>query len=263
MPTTDMAAVMSAIRLHEMDKPDHLYEDSYAATFAGKEAFAALAEITNKIPYFEELLSVRHKLFIDFTIDLIANDPLIKQIISIGAGYCSMIADLMKNYLLKGYEIDQPDVCQRKEAVLVKPNLPILLPMDITKNSILEKLIETDFSERDRTIYLMEGGLYYFKDWNSICNFFLTLSQQIQKTQSYLIFDMQVGKNPLSPLQREKTKENGINDCFLPLSHWSSMLESIGLNITFYGNIAMLDRWHRLQQFRGQTKSAVFIVTSS
>ncbi len=70
---------------------------------------------------------------------------------------------------------------------------------------------------------------------------------------SFLIFDMQVGKG------RYSKEEKDFVNLFEELSVWASMLEKIGLPILKYGNIAFLDNWNRLIEFKGQVRSSIFV----
>ena len=64
---------------------------------------------------------------------------------------------------------------------------------------------------------------------------------------------MQVGSGGYS-----KEEKDFVN-LFEELSTWASMLEELELLILKYGNIAFLDNWNRLNEFKGQVSSGIFV----
>jgi methyltransferase (TIGR00027 family) len=257
----DMAAVMAAIRLKEMQKSNPLYEDKYARLFATPESFRELDTLVKSIPYFEEMLSVRHRLFIEFSEKLLKKRHLgITQIVSLGAGYCSMVDALMKTIGVRGFEVDQLAVCNRKKDILGNEYQPTIIPLELNAAFDPADLITFGFSNSQKTLFILEGVLYYFPNVNSLTLFLDTLSNFLATTDSYLLFDMQVGENSLTEIQKETTKNVGINDCFLPLSFWTQQFEQKGLEITFFSKIALADRWNRLDELGVNTKSSLFLV---
>ena len=251
----DTGAVASLIRYMEGQRHDCLFKDSFAEKFIHKEAERMFNEKMLLYPYFQQLFTVRHKLFIDEVKQHLKEDNSISQILSIGSGYCSLVHDIISdNPEIKGFEIDRAQIIERKVSIIKSQYLPTLISCDLIseRDKFIPELLKSGFNKNKRSIIFLEGLLYYMPDFEFITSSLKDISD-IMSDNSFLIFDMQVGSGGYS--KEEKDFVNLIEQ----LSVWASMLEKLGLPILKYGNIAFLDNWNRLVEFKGIVRSSIFV----
>lgn len=252
----DTGSVMSYIRYNEQQRKDALFDDIFAKYFIDSDSLEFYHEKINLYPYFEQLMVVRHKLFIEEINRIFNNDHDITQIVSIGSGYCSIIQNLLtKNKNLIGFEVDLDEIIQKK---LESKNINFLskqISCDlITDMSKLSNELENEgFDPKKHSIVFMEGLLYYLPDMNYILRLFESLSY-LMSDNSYLLFDMQIGNAEYS------SDEKDFMQIFSKLSEWSNILETNNLTVAKYGNIAYLDKWNRLDSYIDKIRSGFFVV---
>ncbi|WP_136465218.1 class I SAM-dependent methyltransferase [Flagellimonas onchidii] len=253
----DTGAVTSLVRSLEQKHNTPLFKDSFAELFVDKGAENMFKEKMDLYPHFQQLIAVRHKIIRDEINFFIKSDSSFSQLLSIGSGYCTIVNEIQKKHKnLKGYEIDMPAVLKKKISKIKVEYLPKLIYCDVVekKDQLVPKLLSNGFNIEKRSLIFLEGLLYYMPNGNFI-NLFIKTISEIMSSDSILIFDMQVGKDSYS------NKETDFLNYFEDLSAWSSMIEDLNLSILKYGNIAFLDQWNRLNAFRGEIKSSLFVIT--
>ncbi len=252
----DTGALTALIRLLEQQREDFLYKDEFAERFVNEDAAAMLQEKMDLYPYFQQLITVRHKLFRDEIFHFLENDPQITQIVSIGSGYCTLVHQILKKFNhLKGFEVDKSSVIARKKSKVGEQYASNFVPCDVITE--LEHLVPGlkahGFDNEKRSIIFFEGLLYYMPDADSI-KLFIHKIANMMSSNSILIFDMQVGAGSF------KEEEKDFLDYFEHLSTWAAMIEEQDLWVLKFGNIAFMDKWNRLTAFRGRAKSSIFVI---
>lgn len=253
--TKDTGALASLIRYKEGQNKNCLFKDSYAERFINKESVSMFNEKMLLYPYFQQLFTVRHRLFIDEVQKYLKEDNGISQLLSIGSGYCSMIHDIISdNPGIKGFEVDRKQIMDRKISILKNQYLPTLISCDLIsqRDEFIHEVLNSGFNKNKHSIIFMEGLLYYMPDFKFIRSFLNDISSIIPDG-SFLIFDMQIGSGSYTK------DETDFANIFEELSTWASMLEEIGLPILKYGNISFLDNWNRLTEYKGRVRSSIFV----
>jgi O-methyltransferase involved in polyketide biosynthesis len=249
----DTGALMALIRNRELEQDNPLYYDYNSKLFIDSDTQKILDEKVKYYPYFEQLITVRHKLFINEMYNLLNREKDVYQIVSIGAGYCSIVNEIMKSSnRVRGFEIDKENVLSLKKSKI--KYLPSAIPFEITEknNQFSEKLLKAGFKRDSRSIFVMEGFLYYLKNMNIIEGVFNQINS-LMSFSSFLLFDMQLGNNSYE--EKEKDFEN----IWYRLSTWNELLNKYDISVLKFGNIAYLDEWNRLTQHRGEVKSGFFL----
>ena len=173
--------------------PDkRVINDPYADSFVIGSSFIKLmghklnAWLSEKLaPGFHEHLIARTK-FIDELIEKSAVNG-IEQYVILGAGYDSRAHRLELPSCLKIFEVDQPEVQDRKRSKLPKelPNLENVtyVTVDFAHQSLSERLLNAGFDRTKSTVFTLEGVTQYISKeaFNSTMK---EMSRLCQKTSS-------------------------------------------------------------------------------
>jgi methyltransferase (TIGR00027 family) len=155
---------VAAARAVEHKRADRLFSDPLAEKLAGKKI---ISEILPLIEEYEKrgkpMIEVRTRFFDDF---LLASTTDIRQVIILGAGMDTRSFRLPWHPDTYLYEIDRPEVMQRKESLLGST------PAKCHRHSLAidlrqlwsEQLIETGFQPSKPSVWLLEGLLYYLTE---------------------------------------------------------------------------------------------------
>ncbi|UTA68506.1 class I SAM-dependent methyltransferase [Emticicia sp. 21SJ11W-3] len=253
--------VMALIRYKEFLRNDSLYKDFSAELFFSNESTTILNNLNEKLPYFENLISVRHKLFLD-EINIWLKKKEASQIVSLGSGYCTCILDFILNYSISGFEVDKEEVLITKKKILGSKYLPICIPFDFNDFSqdLIKYLQLNGFNISKCSIIFMEGLLYYLED-DAISYLFSSILNFLKETKSILIFDMQVGESKLTDIQKEETNRYNIKNNYKNFSYWMEMINNSGLFLAKFSNIGAVDIWNRLEDNWELITSSFFVVS--
>lgn len=269
---SDCLGELSAyIRVLESKREDSLFIDKYAEGFISDQEAVEKKynEKRDSIPYFEQLLCVRHQLFYEEIKHLLSIEKDITQIISLGAGYCTFIDTFIKEFSdreIVGFEVDLEEIMSRKKGIL-KKYPPICLGLDIFSNiPILEEFLKANgFDEKKRTLIFMEGLLYYpgtrdlSQQEDRYKNLFLALNKLLRSNRGLFIFDMLIRSVNIQKRIKNSMQLDNMTTYTAPLSKWSQFIEEAGFNVFKSGNIGYLDRWRRLTNYRGQIGSTIIL----
>jgi O-methyltransferase involved in polyketide biosynthesis len=263
--TVDMAAVVAAVRMRELRRDKPLFRDEVAARFVGDKHESDLDAINANIEYFENMIAVRYRVIWDEVRVLIGQHPRIRQIISLGCGYCVAL-DRLRNEFQGRFrslvEIDNDEVIlDRKRQVLGKRDGITSFVLNLQSDAVrLESLLESHgLDTSEPTIFVGEGVLYYFESEAMIDSFLDVLSGLIRRSSSIFVFDMQVGDAPSSHILKGMM-ERRMNTIFLSAAQWCKKFEANGLVVKKFANVAALDRWNRLATDANRIRSSVFTV---
>ncbi len=167
------ASGIAALRAYESDKPEgeRICNDQYAKLFVGKAMHATMKFFFmigfDKIkgPDVVGYLVVRCRYMDDYLESCIEDG--IKQLVILGAGYDSRAYrfDKLKGRV-KVFEVDHPATQDVKRRKLVKvfgrvPDVVTLVPIDFNTQKLEDRLRESGYDERLKTLFIMEGVVYY------------------------------------------------------------------------------------------------------
>ena len=155
------AQYMAVVRAVEHKRVNRLFADPLAEKLAGKKI---MAKILPKVRDYEAqgkpVVAVRTRFFDDFLISSATN---IRQIVILGAGMDTRAFRLPLHPDTHLYELDRPEVMQRKESLLSSVSAKChrdSIPIDL-RQSWFEQLIIRGFQPSNPCIWLLEGLLYY------------------------------------------------------------------------------------------------------
>lgn len=133
----------------------------------------------------------------------------IEQIVMIAAGFDPLLAILSMQYKhVEFFELDHKATQQPKNKALRKLNKRdnlTLIPVDLTKESVYNALLNTKFSPHKKTIFIAEGITMYL-DEAEIINFFQQVKLGLQNSDSYLIFSY-MNKQKSGSIQFESARK--------------------------------------------------------
>jgi methyltransferase (TIGR00027 family) len=180
------ARLMAAIRAKETARADRLFNDSFAASLAGDEAFLVLEQqLTQKdIAY----VAVRTRFFDDF---LLNGSKEINQVVILASGMDTRAYRLLWPSETKIYELDRDQVLETKKTILrdAEPACQhySLVAADLTQpwsHLLLEQRYQTNLP----SIWLLEGLLMYLTELE-VRQLLQTISQ-LTVSGSYLGLDL-------------------------------------------------------------------------
>lgn len=190
------ALVMAAKRAIESERPDCLFKDPLAAQLVGTDYMLALREKWEKQGSFNpkstalriQFVAVRTRFFDDFLLSVL---PEIRQVVLLGVGLDTRAFRLPFPPETHLYEIDLPEIIERKEAVL--KDIPAschryALAFDLQQPwaHLLEN--HQGYSSHEPTVWLMEGLLMYL-DKKEVNKLLQTISE-LSVAGSYLGADL-------------------------------------------------------------------------
>ena len=160
-PVGSTAHWIAAVRARESARPDRLFDDPYAAALAGELGLQVMQASEKAGGGRNEFIPVRVRWFDDLVEGQAAAG--IRQVVLLGAGLDTRAYRLDLPAGLRWYELDQPEVLQRKEPVLRRavPRCErVVLPVDLA-GDWLPALLGTGFEVGAATLWLAEGLLVY------------------------------------------------------------------------------------------------------
>lgn len=153
--------------------------------------------------------------FIDDLIEKSAANK-IEQYVILGAGYDSRAHRLKLTSGLKIFEVDQPEVQERKRSKLPKeiPNAENVtyVGIDFNHQSLKEQLLNAGFDQSKSTIITLEGVSQYISKEavNSTLNELAALTQNSNTTLFMSYVDRQLRENPKACFGKEYVKAEKI-----------------------------------------------------
>ncbi len=156
------AKVMAACRALETQRPDALFIEPFAEQLAGADAIqAAIPAVKEYEQQGRPFVSVRTRFFDDFLMNCSHN---IRQVVLLGAGLDTRAFRLNWEAGTHFYEIDCPELLHYKDSVLegIQPQCDRhSICADLTDSRWSQLLLEQGYQPSERSIWLLEGFLYY------------------------------------------------------------------------------------------------------
>ncbi|RUS93942.1 S-adenosyl-L-methionine-dependent methyltransferase [Dulcicalothrix desertica PCC 7102] len=153
------ARMMAAMRARESIREDRLFDDPFAATLAGSEAFQQVDQQLKKQD--QAYVAVRTRFFDDFLSLATA-----RQVVILASGLDSRAYRLPWMGEVDVYELDYVEVLAYKDALLKNTNMYCkhhLIACDLTQ-SWEEKLLAAGFCPQSPSVWLIEGLLMYLSE---------------------------------------------------------------------------------------------------
>jgi methyltransferase (TIGR00027 family) len=169
------ALLTAALRAAETRRPDRLYEDPYAAAFAGDIGPRLLAEVREvtfpkaaerTLPSTPDYNAIRTRFFDDY-LTAQANDPGLPQIVIAPTGMDSRAYRLTWPAHVRMFEVDRPVVLAAKHEILgdAKPGVdrrPVAA--DLVDADWEAGLLAAGYDPAVPSVWLLEGLLYYLPE---------------------------------------------------------------------------------------------------
>jgi methyltransferase (TIGR00027 family) len=192
----------AAVRAHESQRADRLFDDPWAAALAGPEGerrFLQLEDAGGSI-------IVRTRFFDEFLHQTIALSD-IRQLVMPACGLDTRAFRLSWPPDTCLFELDQPAVLQYKEQILhAQQAIPRcqrrLVPVDLTEASWPNSLLEAGYNPAQPSVWLVEGLLFYLP--NPVIFQLLEQIGDLCSPQSWLAFDAIHSAMTTSPLMQKR-----------------------------------------------------------
>ncbi|WP_297155431.1 SAM-dependent methyltransferase [Thermogemmatispora sp.] len=192
----------AAVRAHESQRPDRLFNDPWAASLAGAEGerrFRQLEDAGGSI-------IVRTRFFDEF-LQSTVNQWSIRQLVMPACGLDTRAFRLSWPADTILFELDQPDLLRYKEDILqaqhVQPRCQRrLVAVDLTTASWPTHLLEAGYDPSLPSVWLVEGLLFYLP--NKAILQLLGLISRLSSPQSWLAFDAIHGAMTSSPFTQQR-----------------------------------------------------------
>lgn len=153
------ARMMAAMRARETDREDRLFNDPFAATLAGEEAFQRVdLQLTSQD---QAYVAVRTRFFDDF----LASSQL-RQVVLLASGLDTRAYRFPWYPEVRVYELDHLEVLAYKADLLKNTNPSCkhyMIAADLTQ-PWEEKLLSAGYSPTSPSIWLIEGLLMYLSE---------------------------------------------------------------------------------------------------
>lgn len=153
------ARMMAAMRARETDREDRLFNDPFAATLAGAEAFQRVdLQLTSQD---QAYVAVRTRFFDDF----LASSQL-RQVVLLASGLDTRAYRFPWHPEVRVYELDHLEVLAYKADLLKNTNPSCkhyMIAADLTQ-PWEEKLLSAGYSPASPSIWLIEGLLMYLSE---------------------------------------------------------------------------------------------------
>jgi methyltransferase (TIGR00027 family) len=179
MPTLDAiertALLTAAIRAEESRRPDRLYEDPYAATFAGAIGPDLLAEVRavtfpagrrRTLPSTPDYNAIRTRFFDDYLGDAVL-DPAMNQVVLAPVGMDARAFRLPWLRRIRLFELDRPAVLSVKDEVLDGASCGVdrrPVGVDLRDDGWTDRLLAAGYDPTVPSTWLLEGLLYYIRE---------------------------------------------------------------------------------------------------
>lgn len=202
-PSSKTAEGVALYRLGESIKPEgeRICYDPYAIYFINPDILEFVRNNPNKAKAdaerYEKLLPgmvnsgiARVRYFDDFVKKSV--DEGFEQLVILGAGYDTRAYRIERLKMLKIFEVDHPDTQSLKTDTIKKifnslPDHVVYVPINLATENLGRKLVGTGYDQSKKTLFLMEGLLYYLspKVVDEILSFIRTNSGK----ESAILFD--------------------------------------------------------------------------
>ena len=160
----------AAARARESERKDALFRDAFAGHLAGSEGFAwfdrlsvPMAQSAEPNPY----LAIRTRFFDDFLLH-VACDHGLKQFVFLAAGMDTRAARLEWPAATRIFELDYPEVLQRKKAILARLNARLNCEQVMVGVDLMtpweDALIDAGYETVAPSVWLLEGLLVYLDE---------------------------------------------------------------------------------------------------
>jgi methyltransferase (TIGR00027 family) len=189
------ALVMAAKRAIESERPDCLFADVFAAQLVGADEMLALREQWEKQDGKDpkstalriQFVAVRTRFFDDFLLSVL---PEVHQVVLLGVGFDTRAFRLPFPSATRLYEIDLPEIIDRKEAILkdVPPKCHRYVIASDLQQPWTHLLVNQGYLADIPTVWLLEGLLMYL-DAAEVSSLLQTISD-LSVTGSYIGADL-------------------------------------------------------------------------
>lgn len=169
------ALLTAALRAAETRRPDRLYEDPYAAAFAGELGPRLLAEVravtfpqgsARTLPSTPDYNAIRTRFFDDL-LTAAAGEPGMRQVVIAPAGMDSRAFRLRWPEGTRLFEVDRPAVLAVKHEVLgtAEPTVDrAAIGVDMRTPDWGRDLVAAGYDPAEPSVWLLEGLLYYIPE---------------------------------------------------------------------------------------------------
>jgi methyltransferase (TIGR00027 family) len=171
------AMTIAWARWEESQKPgeERICYDPYAVNFISPDALEWAAKNPDKVkavreqrdhflPGIQNSIVARVRFFDDFVESTLANG--LRQLVILGAGYDTRAHRMECLKKIRVFEVDHPGTQEMKIDVIKKifgrlSDHVVYVPVDLTTEDLSFKLLENEYDKSKKTLFLMEGLLYY------------------------------------------------------------------------------------------------------
>lgn len=155
----------AAARAKETRRPDRLFEDPFAETFAGPVGRLALEASERRIGGENPFLPIRTRWFDDVVLGAVRADS---QVVVLGAGFDARPMRLAVPPSVRWFELDRPETLHEKERLLEAAGAAAAgrrtpVPVDLA-GRWSPSLVEAGLEVGRPTLWLAEGVLMYLDD---------------------------------------------------------------------------------------------------
>lgn len=169
------ALLTAAIRAAESRREDRLYEDPYAAAFAGDigpELLAQVRAVTfpagrrRTLPSTPDYNAIRTRFLDDYLTDAV-RDPAMGQVVLAPAGMDARAFRLPWPRHVRLFEVDRPVVLSVKDEVLGDTPCPVdrrQVGVDLRDEDWTGRLLAAGYDPALPSVWLLEGLLYYIPE---------------------------------------------------------------------------------------------------
>jgi methyltransferase (TIGR00027 family) len=236
-PVALTAQFTAKARAIESQRPDALFHDPWAERFAGTAGEAWPARQPGEHPGL--LLAIRTRFFDDFFAEQL-QDPSLRQVVLLAAGYDTRTYRLEWPAGTRLFEIDQPAVLARKEAVLqaegATPHCERVAIATDLDNHWTEPLLAAGFAPDTPSVWLLEGLLMYLAAEEA--DRVVSTVAELSSAGSWMGMDLLNRATLSSPWTRERVErlaqrgmpwQFGVDDpaTWLKLLGWEARVETV------------------------------------
>jgi methyltransferase (TIGR00027 family) len=202
-PVALTAQFTAKARAIESQRADALFDDPWAELFAGKAGDAWLARQLSEYPGLPLIL--RTRFFDDFFAERMG-DVALRQVVLLAAGYDTRAYRLVWPEGTRLYEIDQPAVLARKEALLQRAGATtrcerVAISIDLATDWS-PPLLASGFTPERPSIWLLEGLLMYLTQAEA--ETLINAITRVASQDSWMGMDLLNSATLTSPWTRER-----------------------------------------------------------
>ena len=192
MSLASTARWTAAVRAHESERPDRLFNDPWAALLAGIVGQDWLASMPAEVSTASQTsIVVRTKFFDDFLLR-VTTEHQVHQVVIVAAGMDTRAFRLAWPEGTRLFELDQPELLAQKEQLLASATVsPTCRRQTIgvdLREPWVEALCQAGFDPLQRSVWLLEGFFHYLPE-SSVLNL-LDVVTTLSAAESWLGFDV-------------------------------------------------------------------------